>query len=342
MEKYDGNEQKEVITGSLKIQPFNSCLLKSLEIKDGENIIYYTNNHCFIILSEKDFLNKEILIDNHIEFMSLLKDNFSNEKRHILIIFEVNKNKKLDLDKNCNSNENNSSDTLNLINKSYNLDKLMKDLNYYITNSKICHSYKCNSQFTKFDSNKKISFASIGVISDKDGNYLITRRSKNLSTFPGVWVFPGGRVDKYEYFEEAVIREIHEEVGIEIKKDLESKKYSYKNSGVKVNNLMIYESTYEIDDFLKSRTIISIYDIKINLNKNDIKLKLQFEEVDAFNWFNKDYLTEILNSNSSRDIEMFVLNDKDSICDTKQNMNFNKHFAYGSKLGFLESISLNK
>lgn len=56
----------------------------------------------------------------------------------------------------------------------------------------------------------------VGAIINRDGNYLIARRSSNNS-YAGKWEFPGGKVEKGETNEEALIREIDEELNLKIK-----------------------------------------------------------------------------------------------------------------------------
>jgi len=50
----------------------------------------------------------------------------------------------------------------------------------------------------------------------KDGKILITQRSYDRSHAPGEWEILTGRVDQGETFEEAVKREVKEEVGLEV------------------------------------------------------------------------------------------------------------------------------
>lgn len=49
-----------------------------------------------------------------------------------------------------------------------------------------------------------------------DGKYLVTKRSKEETTFPEYWDIPGGLVDLGELPKYAVIRETMEEVGLNI------------------------------------------------------------------------------------------------------------------------------
>ncbi|MEK7535645.1 MAG: NUDIX domain-containing protein [Patescibacteria group bacterium] len=71
----------------------------------------------------------------------------------------------------------------------------------------------------------------ITAIVEKDGKYLITRRSANKKRFPGMWTVPGGKLEVSDYsggpkdtkdywynvLEKTLAREVKEEVGLEIK-----------------------------------------------------------------------------------------------------------------------------
>ena len=63
---------------------------------------------------------------------------------------------------------------------------------------------------------KKINVA-VAVIIDNDEKVLIAKRHDHLHQ-GGKWEFPGGKIEKNESTEEALAREIKEEVGIEVKK----------------------------------------------------------------------------------------------------------------------------
>jgi len=55
----------------------------------------------------------------------------------------------------------------------------------------------------------------VGVIQDRAGRVLITRRPATAHQ-GGLWEFPGGKVDPGESVQEALVRELREELGIEV------------------------------------------------------------------------------------------------------------------------------
>lgn len=57
------------------------------------------------------------------------------------------------------------------------------------------------------------------LLRSPEGSYLAIRRSDSSRNNAGRWDLPGGKVDHGESFDQGLIREIHEETGLEI--DLE-------------------------------------------------------------------------------------------------------------------------
>lgn len=58
-------------------------------------------------------------------------------------------------------------------------------------------------------------FVVAGLLIDKNQQCLITQRPADKK-MAGFWEFPGGKLDVGEHAEEALIRELHEELGIDV------------------------------------------------------------------------------------------------------------------------------
>jgi mutator protein MutT len=58
----------------------------------------------------------------------------------------------------------------------------------------------------------------VAIVPDEDGRacFILTRRAATLNTHARQWALPGGRVDRGETSEAAALRELHEEVGLEV------------------------------------------------------------------------------------------------------------------------------
>ncbi len=55
----------------------------------------------------------------------------------------------------------------------------------------------------------------VGVLLDAEGRFLLTSRPPG-KVYAGYWEFPGGKVEAGESIEQALRRELHEEIGITI------------------------------------------------------------------------------------------------------------------------------
>ena len=55
----------------------------------------------------------------------------------------------------------------------------------------------------------------VGVLVDAEGRFLLTSRPAG-KVFAGYWEFPGGKLEAGETVEQALKRELHEEIGIHI------------------------------------------------------------------------------------------------------------------------------
>lgn len=66
--------------------------------------------------------------------------------------------------------------------------------------------------YTKSD--KLHIVAVTATIRRSDGRYLIVKRADHEIAHPGMWAFPGGKVEGRESIEEALRKEVQEEVGL--------------------------------------------------------------------------------------------------------------------------------
>ena len=55
-----------------------------------------------------------------------------------------------------------------------------------------------------------------GIIRNDSGEILIVKRHPKSKTDPEMWELPGGKVEKGEHFEDALIREIKEETNLDV------------------------------------------------------------------------------------------------------------------------------
>lgn len=70
------------------------------------------------------------------------------------------------------------------------------------------------------------------LLRDKNNKILLLKRSAQNSTFKGCWQLPEGKLEFGEQSEDALAREIKEEIGLTLKKSRLKEVYSYQ---VKVN-----------------------------------------------------------------------------------------------------------
>lgn len=109
------------------------------------------------------------------------------------------------------------------------------------------------------------------AIIHKDGRIYATRRGKG--TFKGLWEFPGGKREDGETGEEAVIREIEEELDVQIKVE------SY---------LATIEHQYPDFHLIMDCFIASIIEGHLTLKEHDDAVWLSLDEIDFLQWLPAD------------------------------------------------------
>jgi nucleoside triphosphatase len=62
----------------------------------------------------------------------------------------------------------------------------------------------------------KMRIGAVGIIKNSTGEVLLCKMPNNRGVYPGQWAIPGGGIDEGEEMEEALVREMKEEVGLEI------------------------------------------------------------------------------------------------------------------------------
>jgi 8-oxo-dGTP diphosphatase len=76
----------------------------------------------------------------------------------------------------------------------------------------------------------------VAAVIEKDGKYLITQR-RATAVLPGLWEFPGGRVEEGETDEAALGRELKERLGVEVsvKQRMAHRVHTYQGYSVDLN-----------------------------------------------------------------------------------------------------------
>jgi len=113
--------------------------------------------------------------------------------------------------------------------------------------------------------------AGVAIAVKKNNKFLMLKRSK-IETFPGKWEFPAGKLEFFETLEQAAVREMKEETGLDCKK-------------------IKYIGYNERDDEKTKRHII-VHDFFANEFEGDVKIS---EEHDNFKWMDEKQILEFDN-----------------------------------------------
>lgn len=88
----------------------------------------------------------------------------------------------------------------------------------------------------------------LALISDPTGRYLITQRALDKHWAPGAWEVPGGGVVAGETSKAAVVREVHEEVGLDVSHEDLTPLWSYTNEDLpRGDNYLVDIYRFDLD-----------------------------------------------------------------------------------------------
>lgn len=126
------------------------------------------------------------------------------------------------------------------------------------------------------------------------GEVLLQKRTANKVRNPNKWAKTGGQVETKETVEEAIFREVKEELGIEIPKRqikvIDVYKSNEKNKRFAYN--FIFVVNYKIDDYILQKEevaevkYVTIEDMELAKKKNDL-------DYTFCNWSDEDFYREI-------------------------------------------------
>ena len=115
----------------------------------------------------------------------------------------------------------------------------------------------------------------LGVLKDAQNRYLITQRKLDKPWGAGWWEFPGGAVLAGETPEQAVIREVSEETGLDVSGIMPQRIFSYERTNAEEMN------NYFMDLFAFS------FDFAVD------DIHVQAEEVEGFTLASADEIAEL-------------------------------------------------
>jgi 8-oxo-dGTP diphosphatase len=87
----------------------------------------------------------------------------------------------------------------------------------------------------------------VGVLIRPDGHFLLTSRPPG-KVYAGYWEFPGGKLESGETVAQALARELHEEIGLDIgaAQPWRSKEFDYPHARVRLHFCKVFEWTGEL------------------------------------------------------------------------------------------------
>ena len=100
---------------------------------------------------------------------------------------------------------------------------------------------------------KKITQVAAAVIERPDGSFLLGQRAPD-TFYPGFWEFPGGKVEVGETPQQALIRELEEELGITVHRadPWLRREHVYEHAHVRLHFFRVREWSGELHDHVHS------------------------------------------------------------------------------------------
>lgn len=108
----------------------------------------------------------------------------------------------------------------------------------------------------------------VGAILIKDNKVILTKRSSKCKSYPDKFEFPGGKVEKGETLKEALIRELKEELNID----------------VDIKNIVDFENnSLELDNLSLTLFIVNDWDCEIRLDPDvhSKMIEIDFKELSS-------------------------------------------------------------
>jgi mutator protein MutT len=133
----------------------------------------------------------------------------------------------------------------------------------------------------------------VAALIKKDNQILITKRSTGNKDVIGKWEFPGGKVQENESEKEAIIREIKEELEINIKANKLVCNSIYEYPG-KTIDLRLYDCTYINGQIILTQLILELSPFCQLIQSNTDGLVVKYKEADY------DKIVEIVKDFGSR------------------------------------------
>lgn len=129
---------------------------------------------------------------------------------------------------------------------------------------------------------------------NENGEVLLQKRTANKVRNPNKWAKTGGQVDSGETVDEAIFREVKEELGIEIPKDqikvINIRKSDDKNKRFSYNYIFIVN--YKIEDYVLQKEEVA--DVKyVTIEEMELVKKNNDLNYTFSSWNDKDFYREI-------------------------------------------------